>query len=58
MFKVISILSIFYLYALKSTKHLDIIPIYLKDYFYILSIAIFAHIQGGLNFRKGTYKPA
>lgn len=56
MSKVISILL--YLYSLKSTKHLDIIPIYLKDCFYILFIAIFAHIQVDFNFRKSIYKLA
>ena len=56
MSKVISILL--YLYSLKSTKHLDIIPIYWKDCFYILFIAIFAHIQVDFNFRKSIYKLA
>lgn len=56
MSKVISILL--YLYSLKSTKTLDIIPIYLKDCFYILFIAIFAHIQVDFNFRKSIYKLA
>ena len=56
MSKVISILL--YLYSLKSTKHLDIIPIYLEDCFYILFIAIFSHIQVDFNFRKSIYKLA
>ena len=56
MSKVISILL--YLYSLKSMKHLDSIPIYLKDCFFILFIAIFAHIQVDFNLRKSIYKVA